>query len=74
MIRYEAAIANWQEVMGHLNGPVALLLLATAIVFLFIFYQRRVKKFNVQLMALEKKQQQLLLDASLRYQEEERKC
>lgn len=73
MNRYEAALSNWQEALGLLTGPVALLLLAAALVFVFIFYQRRVKKFNVQLMALEKKQQQLLLDASLRYQEEERK-
>jgi len=61
MNRYEAALSKWQEALGLLTGPVALLLLGVALVFVFIVYQRRVKKFNVQLMALEKKQQQFPL-------------
>jgi two-component system, NarL family, sensor kinase len=70
---YEAAAVNWHSLLDLATGPFLLLLLATALFFLFVFYQRRIKKFNAQLLALEKKQQQLLLDASLRYQEEERK-
>lgn len=69
----DAVTIRWNDLLTLYAVPIVFFLLATGLLLLFLFYRRRVRIFNAQLLALEKKQQQLLLDASLRYQEEERK-
>ncbi len=55
-----------------LLGTIAMVILALAIVFFVILHQRRVIRFNLQLKKLEDEKQQVLLEASIKYQEEER--
>lgn len=68
-----AASIDWNQLINPNRITIVLLLLVAVLSFVLFFYQRRIQSFNAKLQALEKKQQQLLLDASLRYQEEERK-
>jgi len=68
-----AATISWNQLLSPQIALIIFLLLVALLLFLLLFYQRRIRAFNTKLMTLEKKQQQLLLDASLRYQEEERK-
>ncbi|WP_462254090.1 sensor histidine kinase [Ferruginibacter sp.] len=53
-------------------GTIGMLILAIAIVGFVIFHQRKVFRFNTQLKQLEEEKQQILLNASIRFQEEER--
>ncbi len=53
-------------------GTIGMLVLAIAIVVFVIFHQRKVIRFNSQLKQLEEEKQQILLNASIRFQEEER--
>ncbi len=55
-----------------LLGTLAMLILTLGIVFFVIFHQRKVIKFNDQLKKLEDEKQQILLNASIKFQEEER--
>ncbi len=55
-----------------LLGTLAMLSLTLGIVFFVIFHQRRVIRFNDQLKKLEDDKQQILLNASIKFQEEER--
>ena len=73
MNRLLAAVIDWDQLVNPNKITIALLLLVAVLLFVLLFYQRRIRSVNAKLLALEKKQQQLLLDASLRYQEEERK-
>ena len=57
---------------GMFLGTMAMLMLAIAIVGFVIFHQRKVIRFNNQLKKLEEEKQQVLLNASIRFQEEER--
>jgi two-component system NarL family sensor kinase len=68
-----AAAISWNQLVSPQTAPIIFLLLVALLLCVLFFYQYRIKAFNAKLMTLEKKQQQLLLDASLRYQEEERK-
>ena len=47
-------------------------LMAITLVSVVVFHQRRVIKFNKQLQKLEEEKQQMLLKASISFQEEER--
>lgn len=49
-----------------------MLILAISIVVFVIFHQRKVIRFNDKLKQLEEEKQQILLNASIRFQEEER--
>jgi len=69
----KAVTIPWNNLLGPYAAPVLLVVPGILLLTLFLIYRNRVRIFNAQLLALEKKQQQLLLDASLRYQEEERK-
>lgn len=53
-------------------GTLGMLTLAIAIVGFVIFHQRKVMRYNNQLKKLEEEKQQILLNASIRFQEEER--
>ncbi len=55
-----------------LIGTIGMLILAMAIVGFIIFHQRKVLRYNTQLKKLEEEKQQILLNASIRFQEEER--
>ncbi len=53
-------------------GTIGMLILAISIVGFVIFHQRKVFKFNAKLQQLEEEKQQIMLNASIRFQEEER--
>lgn len=53
-------------------GTIGMLILAIAIVVFVIFHQRKVIRYNDRLKQLEEEKQQILLNASIRFQEEER--
>ena len=53
-------------------GVVAMLSVTLGIVFFVVFHQRKVMRFNEQLKILENEKQQILLNASIKFQEEER--
>ncbi|MBC7887975.1 MAG: two-component sensor histidine kinase [Ferruginibacter sp.] len=55
-----------------LFGTLAMVSLTLGIVFFVILHQRKVIRFNNQLKKLEDEKQQILLNASIKYQEEER--
>lgn len=53
-------------------GTIGMLILAIGLVVFIVFHQRRVIKYQMQLQKMEEEQQQILLNASIRWQEEER--
>lgn len=53
-------------------GTIGMFAMAITLVSIVVFHQRRVIKFNKQLSKLEEERQQMLLKASIRFQEEER--
>jgi signal transduction histidine kinase len=53
-------------------GTLGMLVLAIGLVVFIVFHQRKVIKYQQQLQRLEEEQQQILLNASIRWQEEER--
>ena len=55
-----------------LFGTLAMITLTLGIVFFVIFHQRKVIRFNDELKRLEDEKQQILLNASIKFQEEER--
>ena len=64
------------ETLGLSNvlifGTIGMFLMAITLVSVVVFHQRRVIKFNKQLQKLEQDKQQMLLKASISFQEEER--
>ncbi|MFM2361002.1 MAG: hypothetical protein RLY16_2995 [Bacteroidota bacterium] len=55
-----------------LFGTLGMVSLTLGIVFFVIFHQRKVNRFNAELKRLEDEKQQVLLNASIKFQEEER--
>ncbi len=55
-----------------LFGTLGMLALAIGMIIFIIFHQRRVIRYQMQLQEMEEEQQKLLLNASIRWQEEER--
>jgi len=55
-----------------LLGTLGMVSLTLGIVFFVILHQRRVTRFNLELKNLEDEKQQILLNASIKFQEEER--
>ncbi len=55
-----------------LLGAIGMLILAIGLVVFIVFHQRKVIKYQMQLQKLEEEQQKILLNASIRWQEEER--
>ena len=64
------AISNVSYVL--LLGTLGMLVLAIGLVAFILFHQRKVIKYQQQLKVMEEQQQQILLNASIRWQEEER--
>lgn len=62
--------SNFSSVL--LFGTLGMLVLAIGLVIFIVFHQRKVIKYQQQLQRLEDEQQQILLNASIRWQEEER--
>jgi len=65
-----AAPSGFTAIM--LFGTLAMVGLTLGIVFFVILHQRKVIRFNNQLKTLEDEKQKILLNASIKYQEEER--
>jgi signal transduction histidine kinase len=55
-----------------LLGTLGMMLLTVGLIVFIVLHQRRVKKFNERIQTMEQEQQQLLLNASIKLQEEER--
>jgi two-component system, NarL family, sensor kinase len=55
-----------------LLGTLGMVSLTLGIVFFVIFHQRKVTRFNMELKKMEDEKQQALLNASIKFQEEER--
>lgn len=53
-------------------GTLGMLVLTVGLVTFIIFHQRKVLRFQLRLQEMEKRQQKILLNASIRLQEEER--
>lgn len=53
-------------------GTLGMLVLAIGLISFVVFHQRRIIKYQKKLQRLEDEQQQILLNASIRWQEEER--
>ena len=53
-------------------GTLGMLVLAIGLVIFIVFHQRRVIRYQMQLQKMEEEQQKILLNASIRWQEEER--
>src|ERR671920_2401945 len=53
-------------------GTLGMLVLVIGLVIFIIFHQRKVLRYQMQLQTMEQAQQKLLLNASIRLQEEER--
>ena len=53
-------------------GTIGMFIMAITLVSVVVFHQRRVIRFNKQLQKLEDERQQMLLKASINFQEEER--
>lgn len=53
-------------------GTLGMLVMAITLVSVLVFHQRRVIRFNKQIQKMEEERQQMLLRASIRFQEEER--
>ncbi len=53
-------------------GTLGMLVLASGLIAFIVFHQRKVIKYQQQLQLMEEEKQQILLNASIRWQEEER--
>lgn len=53
-------------------GTMGMLALAIGLIVFIVFHQRRVIRYQAQLQEMEEEQQKILLNASIRWQEEER--
>jgi two-component system, NarL family, sensor kinase len=53
-------------------GTLGMFVMAITLISVLVFHQRRVIRFNKQIQKMEEERQQMLLKASIRFQEEER--
>ncbi|MBD0366216.1 MAG: two-component sensor histidine kinase [Flavisolibacter sp.] len=53
-------------------GTLAMVVLVISIILFIIFHQKKVHRFQMQMQWMEQQHQKVLLDASIRFQEEER--
>lgn len=74
MIFLQALAGNTSSWSNYimLFGTLGMVSLTLGIVFFVIFHQRKVTRFNAELKKLEDDKQQVLLNASIKFQEEER--
>src|SRR5574343_2007168 len=69
---YLQANASGSASLVLLFGTVGMLTLTIGLVVFIIFHQRKVIRYQLQLQKMEQDQQKMLLNASIRLQEEER--
>jgi two-component system, NarL family, sensor kinase len=62
------SLGNWPIILG--TGLVMILVIA--IIAFLILYQRKMHNYNIKLRVLEEEKKQILLNASIKFQEEER--
>src|SRR5215831_2114864 len=72
MIFLQANPANSQFPLVLYFGTIGMLVLTIGLIVFIIFHQRKVIRYQMQLQRLEQEQQKMLLNASIRLQEEER--
>lgn len=72
MILLQSPISSTNGTYISLLGAIGMLILAIGLVVFIVFHQRKVIKYQMQLQKLEEEQQKILLNASIRWQEEER--
>jgi two-component system NarL family sensor kinase len=65
----KAAVNNIQLI---LVGTIGMALLTIVLIVFVVFHQRRIIRYQKQLQKMEEEQQKILLNASIRWQEEER--
>ena len=53
-------------------GTLGMLIMAITVISVLVFHQRKVIRFNKQIQKMEEEKQQMLLKASIRFQEDER--
>jgi two-component system, NarL family, sensor kinase len=63
-----SSFGNWPIIVG--TGLV--MMLVVAIIGFLILYQRKMHRYNIKLRVLEEEKKQILLNASIKFQEEER--
>jgi len=72
MIFLQAASSGSEISMMLFFGTIGMLVLAIGMIVFIIFHQRKVIRYQMRLQKLEYEQQKTLLNASIRFQEEER--
>src|SRR6478752_3644045 len=72
MIFLQANPANSQFPLVLYFGTIGMLVLTIGLIVFIIFHQRKVIRYQMRLQRLEQEQQKMLLNASIRLQEEER--
>lgn len=72
MFFLQATKASADNTTALLLGTMGMVVLVIGLVVFIIFHQRKVIRYQTQLQLLEQEQQKLLLNASVRLQEEER--
>lgn len=65
-------LLNIETISVLFLGTVGMLVLAIGLVVFIVFHQRKVIRYQMQLQKMEDEQQKILLNASIRWQEEER--
>jgi two-component system NarL family sensor kinase len=63
-----SSLSNW----ALMFGTVMVMILVIAIIAFLILYQRKMHRYNIKLRILEEEKKQILLNASIKFQEEER--
>ncbi len=66
------ALLSIDSINTVLIGTIGMLVLTIGLIIFLVFHQRKMLNYQLQLKALEEEQQKILLDASIRWQEEER--
>src|SRR5690349_2451150 len=72
MFLLQSNLSNTSSVFTILFGTIGMLTLAIGMIIFIILHQRRVIRYQIQFRKMEEEQQNMLLKASIRLQEEER--
>ena len=72
MFFLQQGINNFNVSSVVVMGTLGMLIMAVTLVSVLVFHQRRVIRFNKQIQKMEEERQQMLLRASISFQEEER--
>ena len=67
-----SSVTQGSNIQLILIGTIGMALLAIGLIVFVVFHQRRIIRYQKQLQKMEEEQQKILLNASIRWQEEER--